>query len=155
MKPGCALKGRRSVQPVALIIVDAVSDQDLPEFVLEAPGPMVFVLPFNVIDDRLSPRCVHRKDTVSSLPGEFAQVGKGLVDPTGRVRLQVPHQVGDPRCGLQFNQKMHVILDTVQDDDMTEVTNDRHHVGKQSRLHIALNPSAAALGGKNDMKKNL
>src|SRR4051812_7501474 len=91
---------------------------------------MVLGLPGEIALHPLLMRVAHCERAITDLPGEPRQVGNGLMNPAGRIRLHGTQGLGDGNLFVERHEKMHVIGHTTRrqkggalgSEDPTEVS---------------------------------
>jgi hypothetical protein len=107
--------------------------QQRKELLLEGPDPMMFHLPRNVPRDAGNVRVAHRKRPIARLPREAALIGKRLVNPLGRVGLDVPQCRGDAGFPAERTEQVYVV---------------RHPAGRDQSAPMAADDPADVLNNR-------
>ena len=78
----------------------------------------MFLLPFDVVNDKRYPLCIDRAGIVARLPSERCVVTKLSVKPSCRLALDLTYGIGKYTRWMHLPQHMYVIVDTIDRQDL-------------------------------------
>jgi len=98
-----------SIPHIPLVAFNSILLQERPKLLLKIALPVMRFLTLDVLDQGLQIRRPNRERAISSLPCELRQRGRLRLDPLGRGRFEVFHQLRNRRCARQSNRQMNVV----------------------------------------------
>ena len=98
----------------------------------------------------------HAKRTITDLPCKRFVVWKCFVNPTGRIRLQLAHQIGQRMFRRQRRENVDVIRRAIYDKHFAVMrANDAAEIWKQARFQIRVEQWAPVFRAENDMRQQM
>ena len=128
-----------SIPKIRLVRIHPILLQKRTQLILKPVFPVMRLLRINVTNQRLQIGRPNGKRTISSLPRKFAQPRKLPLQPFGRRRLHLSHQIRDVRRRTQPHRKMNMIFDATYPIALaSRPTHDRCKIGVEPGTHTLI-----------------
>ena len=143
-----------SVPHIPLIKFDPVFLQKRAKFILKRQLPVMRLLRIDVTNQRIQIHRPNGERPIASLPSELRQSRRLRLEPFGRRRFQLFHQLRHAQRARKTNGKVNVVRNTPHAKAFAfSITGNRGEVGMKRGTHRIIKNGSAIFGAKDHMDK--